>query len=60
MKKKWMDQMASDITGVTLDRNQSILLNLILAVILSSGCLQVQFPSMPMHSTEYITVLSCS
>ena len=30
-----MDQMASDITGVTLERNQSILLNLILAEVVS-------------------------
>ena len=51
-----MDQMASDNTGVTLERIQSILLKEILREVVSGfGRLFLQ-----VNSTEYITVLSCS
>ena len=64
-----MDQMAIDTIGMTLERNQSILLKLLIfgggSLIVwdansSSGCLELQFPSKPMNTTEYIIVLSCS
>ena len=63
-----MDQMAIDTTGVSVKWNQSILLKkdfrrvslMVWRAISSSSCFELQFPSMPMNSIEYITVPSCS
>ena len=58
--------MAIDTIGVTLKRNQSILLTEILGeisllgAISSSGYLELQFPFKRMNSTEHLTVLSYS